>query len=288
MRAQLQSPAAWKVDFAQPPGEHALVGVDSISWQVFKNPVALFVGGVAAVILELAEPRVRSGIWEHTSFRRDPVSRLQRTGLAAMVTVYGARSLSEHMISKVRRIHDGISGLTPCGKAYHASDPELLRWVHATAAFGFLEAYRSYVRPLPHTDRDRYYAEGAPVARLYGVDDVPVSECTLLKLFHDTRGNLQRSEIVFEFLQIMRRADVLPLPLRPVQSLLLRAAVEITPDPVRIILGLDRRYGLRPWEAPVARHFGGMADRLVVRSSPAVQACRRMQLPEDYLYSAAY
>src|SRR5215204_5602813 len=50
------------------------------SWRVFKNPLSLFIGGLTAVIMELAEPRVRSGVWEHTSFRQNPVQRLRRTG----------------------------------------------------------------------------------------------------------------------------------------------------------------------------------------------------------------
>jgi uncharacterized protein (DUF2236 family) len=77
-------------DFLQPPGEAALVSADSVSWRVFKNPLSLFIGGVAAVIMELAEPRVRTGVWEHTTFRINPIGRLQRTGFAAMVTIYGA------------------------------------------------------------------------------------------------------------------------------------------------------------------------------------------------------
>jgi hypothetical protein len=79
------------VDFSRPAREPALVSPDSVSWRVFKNPVSLFIGGVTAVIMELAEPRVRTGVWEHTTFRVDPIRRLRRTGLAAMVTVYGAR-----------------------------------------------------------------------------------------------------------------------------------------------------------------------------------------------------
>src|ERR1700739_2886119 len=55
-------------DFLRPAGEAALVSPDSISWRVFKNPLSLFIGGVTAVIMELAEPRVRTGVWEHTSF----------------------------------------------------------------------------------------------------------------------------------------------------------------------------------------------------------------------------
>ena len=39
----------------------ALTSPDSISWQVFKNPVAIFVGGITAVLLELAEPNGRLG-----------------------------------------------------------------------------------------------------------------------------------------------------------------------------------------------------------------------------------
>jgi len=31
----------------------AFVSADSVSWRIFKNPVSLFVDGVAAVILEL-------------------------------------------------------------------------------------------------------------------------------------------------------------------------------------------------------------------------------------------
>src|SRR6516165_6428372 len=72
-------------DFLRPPGEAALVSPESVSWRVFKNPLSLFIGGVAAVIMELAEPRVRTGVWEHTTFRIDPIRRLRRTGLAAMV-----------------------------------------------------------------------------------------------------------------------------------------------------------------------------------------------------------
>src|SRR5262245_15409762 len=82
-------------DFLQPPHEPALVAADSITWRVFKNPLALFIGGVTAVALELAEPRVCSGVWQNTSFREQPLERLRRTGYAAMMTVYGPRSRAE-------------------------------------------------------------------------------------------------------------------------------------------------------------------------------------------------
>ena len=93
-----------RVDFTTPAGEPALVPADSVSWRIFKNPVTLFIGGVSAVLLELAEPGVRDGVWQHSSFRTDALTRLQRTGMAAMVTVYGAKSQAEAMIAGVVRV----------------------------------------------------------------------------------------------------------------------------------------------------------------------------------------
>jgi hypothetical protein len=158
-----------------------------------KNPVALFVGGVTAVLLELAEPRVRSGVWDHTTFRTDPLGRMERTGLAAMVTVYGARSTADRMIAGVRRLHERVSGVTPAGVPYRASDPELLDWVHATASFGFLEAYRTYVRSLDDAECDRFYAEGVEAARRYGSFGTPTSRAQVEEQFAAMRPRLEPS-----------------------------------------------------------------------------------------------
>ena len=280
MRALLEQS---HVDFSRPTGEAALISPDSVSWRVFKNPLSLFIGGVSAVIMELAEPRVRTGVWEHTTFRVDPMRRLRQTGLAAMVTIYGAHSMAEAMIARIRRVHDAVAGTTSAGEAYCANDPELLNWVQGTAAYGFLQAYHAYVQPLSLPERDRYYAEGVPAARLYGATNAPNSEAELEVLFRAAASRLERSDIVFEFLSIMGSGAILPLLLRPAQHLLVRAAVDLTPRWLRTMLGLNG-HGLHAWEAEVVRQAGAFADRLVLESNPAVQACRRMRLPADYLY----
>ena len=103
-------------------------------------------------------------------------------------------------------------------------------------------------------------------------------------MFRATAGRLERSDIVFEFLAIMGSGAILPLVLRPAQHLLVRAAVDLTPRWMRTMLGLNGQ-GLHAWEAAVVRQAGAFADRLVLETSPAVQACRRMRLPADYLYA---
>lgn len=273
-----------RIDFSQPAGEPALLAPDSVSWRIFKNPVSLFVGGVTAVILEFAEPRVRSGVWDHSAFRRDPVARLQRTGLAAMVTVYGARSVSEAMIARVSRMHARVAGVTPAGEPYRADDSELLNWVQATATFGFLEAYNAYVAPVTDAERDRCYREAQASACLYGAKGAPSSLEAQRALFSAMAPRFEPSEIVFEFLDIMKRAPAFPQPAQLAQHSLVRAAVEIVPREVREILGLGPRYGLRPFEGRVVRRMARRAERILLPSSPAVQACLRLGLPADYLY----
>jgi uncharacterized protein (DUF2236 family) len=273
-----------KIDFARPPGEEALVAPDSVSWRIFKNPIALFVGGLAAVVLELAEPSVRAGVWEHSSFRKNPMGRLQRTAMAAMVTVYGARSIAEPMIAGVVRMHAKVAGRTPAGAAYSATDPKLLSWVQATAVFGFAEAYSRYVDPLSPVEFNCLYREGAPAARLYGALDAPTSAAELTALFDFMRDRLEPSPVIFEFLQIMRETPVLPQPLFWMQGMLVRAAVEIIPYWLRERLGLTECYGLRPWERWIAQLAGTLSDRIVLAECPAAQSCLRLGLPINHLY----
>jgi len=281
------------VDFRNPAGEAALGEPTQVSWRIFKNPMTVFIGGMAAVILELAEPRVRTGVWEHTAFRRQPLRRLRRTGLAAMVTVYGPRSAAEAMIAGVRRMHERVRGVTPDGEPYHASDPELLNWVQATAAFGFLQAYHTYAAPLSQAERDRYYREGETAARLYGATASPRSEAELDAAFTAMLPRLEPSPIIFEFLDIMRTTRIVPPVSRVLtpaahlaQPLFVRAAVSLTPPAIRERLGLDASYGLRPFEQALLRQGGSLADRIVLQSSPAVQSCLRLGLPADWLYAA--
>ena len=284
-RASLRPETGLAVDFTSPAGEASLAPPGGVAWQVFKNPVGLFIGGISAVILELAEPRVRTGVWEHTSFRTEPLPRMERTGLAAMVTVYGARSTAEKMIAGVGRMHARVTGTTPDGVPYRGDDPELLDWVQATASFGFLEAYRTFVRPLSDADCERYYAEGAEASRLYGAVGAPTSRAELDALFRAMEPKLERSDIVFEFLDLLGRTTIFPWPLAGMQAMLLRAAVEITPRSVREILGLGANYGLRPLEPAFTRTLGRLADYVVLPSSPPAEACRRVGLPVSCLHA---
>ena len=232
---------------------------------------------MTAVLLELGELRVRTGVWEHTRFRDEPLARLRRTGHAAMMTTFAARSRAQALIAKVNRGHARIGGHTPDGTPYRADDVELLTWVQATASFGFLEAYRRCVRPLPASERDAWYAENQPGARLYGVVRPPVDEASLLQLFETMRPSLEPSPIVHEFLAIMGRMPLLPVIARPLQRLLVRAAVQCLPAWARVRLELDGG----DWQVSAAqwrllRLLGRAADHLDHPELPRSLAAARV------------
>jgi uncharacterized protein (DUF2236 family) len=272
------------VHFSEPPLEPALVPPESVSWRIFKNPVTLFIGGVTAVLLEFGEPRVRDGVWQHSNFRTDPMTRLRRTGLAAMLTIYGPRTKAVAMIAGVVRRHDRVSGQTSEGEPYHANDPMLLDWVQATAGFGFTEAYHTYVRNLTVSERRSLFADTLPVAQLYGATGAPTSQHELDALFKAMEPRFVASPIVFEFLDIMKQAPILPAPARYLQRVLLKAAVEILPLWVRRRLGFGSIWALNSFERALVRAMAKAGDRLMLPSLPSVQACRRLGLPDTYLY----
>lgn len=278
----LDAPGLPRVDFARPVGAPALFAHDSVTWRVFKNPIALLVGGIAAVILELAEPRVRSGVWEHTSFRTDPVTRMKRTGHAAMVTVYAPADTARAMIEGVSRRHARVVGETPAGVRYRADDPVLLDWVQATASFCFLEAYRRYAHGLSAAECDRFYAEGAAASALYGATGAPRSTLEMDATFARMRPALERSDIIADYLGILRRAPFLPAMAAPLKPLVIAAAIAITPSWARDLLGIRTQMPLGG--ETLLRTMGAAGERLVLRAAPPAQASTRLGLGADYLY----
>jgi uncharacterized protein (DUF2236 family) len=279
------APAPQRPRFTEPVGEPALVPAGSVTWRVFRNPIATYIGGITAVILELAEPRVCSGVWDHTTFRTDPLRRLRRTGLAAMMTVYGARSEAERMIAGVRRMHGRVSGVSADGQAYNANDTELLDWVQATASFGFLEAYAAYAAPLSQPQRDAFYAESATPARAYGAVSAPTSQTALDALFAAMQPKLQPTPVIFEFFDLMLKTPVFPRPLRGLQRVLLHAAVQLVPATLRQQLRIGREWELRHWERPIVRVAAWLADRWTPRNHPMIEACQRLGLNPKTLFA---
>lgn len=277
----------WKVDYTTPPGEAALVAPDSVTWQVFKNPVALAIGGVCAVLLEFADARIRSGVWDHSVFKTDPIGRSKRTGTAAMVGTYGPASAARRVIQGVTNMHARVNGETPSGEAYRALDTELLDWVSATAAYGFLIAYHRFVRTLSDEEMNQFFAEGEAVARLYGVQhplrSVEHFNCMTAHLL----PRFEPHPINTEFLDIMKSGRAAPGVPKGLQSALVHAAVDILPKTVRERLELGAEYDLSTVGRLTVKTMAAIAERTPDLNGPAAQASERLGLPRSFPWKSA-
>jgi uncharacterized protein (DUF2236 family) len=272
------------INYLEPSGDPGVFGPDSVTWRVLSNPASVFIGGITAVLFELAEPRVRSGVWDHTEFRRDPARRVRRTGLATMTFTYGSTRDAEALTARVRRLHDRVRGTTPDGQPYEANDPELLTWVGVTAGYGFLSAYLRYVNPrLTRAEQDRYYAESIRACHYYGVNRVPGSVAEVEAYFDSMRPRLCRHEIVREFLELMWNVPLVSAPALPLQRMLVQAAIGLLPPWMRELLGLEKGHRLRRAVSPLVRATVALSGHFI-RNGAAQQACLRMGRPASYLY----
>ena len=272
------------IDFASPAGEPALLAPDSVQWRVYKNPIALGIGGIVAVLLEFAEPRIRSGVWDHSTYKVDPIGRSRRTGLVAMLACYGPASVAKEVIGKVNRMHGQVKGVTPAGEPYRAMDPVLLDWVAATASYGFLMAYDRFVHPLSDADKDRFMRDGDAIGREFGARHTPPSVDGFLDMMAKLEPKFEPHPILFEFLDIIQSGRAAPGTPRVLHRAIARASVSLLPDPVRRRLDLGPAFDLKRTDRLILRAVGKLADRFGSRGSAPCRASVRLGLPADFLY----
>ena len=272
------------INFASPAGEPALLAPDSVQWRIYKNQIALGIGGIAAVLLEFAEPRIRSGVWDHSTYKADPIGRSRRTGTVALLACYGPASLAKQVIAGVTRMHARVTGETPAGEAYKALDPVLLDWVAATAAYGFLTAYDRFVAPLPQADQDRFLRDSEAVGSQFGARRTPQSVDDFMAMLEELEPRFEPHPILFEFLDIIESGTAAPSIPRFLHRAVARAAVSLLPPRVRARLELGSHYDLTLTDRLALKLAGRMADRKFDPASPPAQACTRLGLPADFLY----
>ncbi|WP_324828520.1 oxygenase MpaB family protein [Qipengyuania zhejiangensis] len=277
-------PPAYQVDFRHPPGEPGLVPAGSVQWRVFKNSIALGIGGVAAVLFEFADARIRSGVWDHSIYKTDPIGRSQRTGMAAMVGVFGPQSTARQVIGGVNRMHRKVAGETPTGEAYRALDPELLDWVSATAGYGFLEAYHRFIHPLSAAQRASYYADGEAVARLYGVEHPLTSDADFFAMLERLFPRFEPHAINREFLDIIMSGQAAPSIPKFLHRAMARASVSLLPPKLRERMELGAEFDLSRRERLALRLAGRLADRVSSPAMPAYAAAERLGLPGRFAW----
>ena len=249
LAGQVSGPSELEFAHTADPG---LFGPESVTWRVHADRSTL-IGGVRALLLQVLHPLAMAGVAQHSAYRTDPLGRLARTGRFVAATTYGTTPEAERAIAMVRSVHERVRGTAADGRAYTASDPVLLAWVHNVEVDSFLAAYRRYGPGLSDVDADRYVSEMAVLGRMLGASDVPeiareLSEWIVrapdLAMTADARDAVR-------FLVL----PSLPARLMPVYAVIVAAAADLLPFRQRLSLGL--------WPVP-------LADPLVVRPAASL------------------
>jgi uncharacterized protein (DUF2236 family) len=200
------------------------------------SDASMFVGGLRALLLQSLHPLAMAAVAAHSGYRSDPWGRLQRTSLFLATTTFGTTEDAERIVARVRGVHRRVSGIAADGRAYRASDPHLVRWVHVAEVDSFLRCHQRYgARPLDDAGCDGYVADAARVATALGVPDPPT-----------TRAELAGTPEAREAARFLLIHPPLPLLARPPYAVLAATAVASLPG--------WARWPLRLPYLPVAEH----------------------------------
>ena len=249
-----------------PTSDEALFPKDSPIRMVHADIVAMMVGGVRGLLLQMLHPHALQGVLDHSNFRTDMHGRLRRTARFIAVTTFGHRDDAMAAVDRVNRIHAKVGGTLPDGTAYSATDPRTLAWVHVAEATSFLAAYLRHVRPdMPGSEQDEYYRQFAVIAQALGADPVPIDRREAEAIFRDLRTDLTVSPAAREIAQLVLTQKPAGSP-PAVQALLGAEAVALLPPFARSMLALERP-GLAAIPARAATWGMGKTLRWAFRQS---------------------
>lgn len=215
----------------------------------------LLVGGGRALIMQLAHPKVAAGVAQHSEFPTGALERLRRTMDLSLALVYGTDEEAERAASRIRTVHERVSG-TAGDEPYSAEDPALLLWVHATLIESTLVVYERYVRPIPPDAQVRYYEETKESARMLGIPD-EVLPPDLHAFRGYVGGMLAGPELaaIPESRRLVRGVlrPPLPLPLRPASETVRLMTLSLLPERIRDLFDLRAGRVTRAAEAAASR-----------------------------------
>jgi len=233
--------ALGQLDLENPKGDPGLYGPAAICWQVHGDFPSMLIGGISALLLQMLHPLALAGVWDHSNFREDMLGRLRRTAQFISGTTFGSTHDANWLIDKVRTIHLQVTGTTPDGRPYAASDPDLLTWVHVAEVSSFLAAHLRYLNPrLSVADQDRYYAETALVAERLGARDIPRSREAVAAYLQRLRPQLRCDERSRTVLSVLLDAPAPSRLAKPVGNLMMRAGIDLLPDWARELFGIHQ------------------------------------------------
>ncbi|MCV7118549.1 DUF2236 domain-containing protein [Mycobacterium nebraskense] len=132
------------------------LGPESLIWKFYGDNRTQFFGFQRTAGVENCVEQLAQGVLDHSVVFSDTLGRAKRTAPPLMKTVYSDES---------------IKGTISDGSRYHALNPELFYWAHASFVDQVIYNTDTFIRRLSHAEKERIFNEGKVWYSLYGVSD---------------------------------------------------------------------------------------------------------------------
>lgn len=253
-----------------------------------------------AILLQVAHPAVAAGVDQHSAYRDDPWMRGYRTFDQLQHLVYADPADGVRLGRELRQRHRTIRGTDHHGQSYHALQPELFLWVHATYLDSLITLIELSGTHLDRPTREQLYLEWRTAGRHLGLRDdaLPADFAAFTAYYEGMLPTLEHTGCVNDLLgpatltppALLRQLPLGSVAWRTLGRLLfphlIRMTLALLPHTAATAMGLPsphRAYRLLARAA--ARSIYALPDRL--RYTPyAAEALRTPPVPHSMAPSA--
>lgn len=125
-----------------------------------------------AVCLQMLHPAIATATIDHALHKEMIWAHKQRTVSQAIYIAFAERD----MTPVIRFAHADVKGQLPAGGKYHALEPDLFHFQHATYVESLMTMVDTFLDPLDPDRRERLYLECCDWYRRYGVSARPMPD----------------------------------------------------------------------------------------------------------------
>ncbi|AGL26306.1 hypothetical protein J113_05785 [Mycobacterium tuberculosis CAS/NITR204] len=148
------------------------LGPDSLTWRYFGDWRGMLQGPWAGSMQNM-HPQLGAAVEDHSTFFRERWPRLLRSLYPIGGVVFDGDRAPVTGV-QVRDYHITIKGVDGAGRRYHALNPDVFYWAHATFFVGTLHVAERFCGGLTEAQRRQLFDEHVQWYRMYGMSMRPV------------------------------------------------------------------------------------------------------------------
>lgn len=170
------APDADAADYSAPPGDDGALpslGPESATFRFFGDWRGLLMG-LWSGSMQNMHPKLAAGVWEHSDFFGERWERLNRSIYPIGGVVFDPDPVKT--AREVRDYHLTIKGQMDDGGRYHALDPDVFYWAHATFWYGNIRCAEAFGPPITEAQKRQLFEESRTWYSRYGVSMRPVPD----------------------------------------------------------------------------------------------------------------